>query len=111
MMIHGATRAWSAEQEQKYCFSKNLVTSVETEAMSAHHLRIEPGGEYKSHAHERETELHFVISGRGQALIGDQWEDLAAGDVTVAFPGIVHGLRNPSSDPLFVLCIFSPPLV
>jgi mannose-6-phosphate isomerase-like protein (cupin superfamily) len=70
MMIRGATRAWPAEPEQEGCFSKDLVTSMETEAMSAHHLRIEPGGEFKSHAHERETELHFVISGHGQARIG-----------------------------------------
>lgn len=111
MLISGATRAWPAEPEQEGCFSKDLVTSVETEALSAHHLRIEPGGEFKSHAHERETELHFVISGRGQALIGDQWEEVAAGDVALALPGIVHGLRNPSSNPLFVLCVFSPPLV
>lgn len=111
MVICGATRAWSAEPEQEGCFSKNLVTSVETEAMSAHHLRIEPGGEFKVHAHERETELHFVISGRGQAMIGDQWEEVAAGDVALALPGIVHALRNPSSNPLFVLCVFSPPLV
>lgn len=110
-MIHGATRAWSAELEQKECFSKNLVTSVETETMSAHHLRIEPGGEFKSHTHKDETELQFVISGRGQALIDDQWKDVVAGDVALALPGIVHALRNPNSDPLFILCVFSPPLV
>jgi len=111
MIIHGATRTWPAEPGQVDCFSRDLVTSVETEAMSAHHLRIEPGGEFISHTHERETELHFVISGCGQALIGDQWEEVVAGDVALALPGIVHALRNPNSNPLFILCVFSPPLV
>ena len=111
MVIHGATRAWSAESEQEGCFSKNLVTSEETEAMSAHHLRIEPGGEFKSHVHVREAEVQFVISGRGQALIGDQSEEVTAGDLVLALPGIVHAWRNLGSDPLFILCVFSPPLV
>jgi len=110
-LISGETSAWHAEPEQPGFFSKNLVTSQEMESISAHHLRLEPGGEVKSHAHERETELHFVISGHGQAWIGDQWRDVTAGDVVLAFPGIVHGLRNPDSTSLFVLCVFTPPLV
>ncbi len=111
MIIHAATRAWPAEPGQVNCFSKDVVTSVETQAMSAHHLRIEPGGEFLTHTHERETELHFVISGRGQALVGDQWEDMSAGDGVLVLPGAAHGLRNPNSEPLFILCVFSPPLV
>jgi mannose-6-phosphate isomerase-like protein (cupin superfamily) len=111
MIIQGATRLWPAEPGQVDCFSRDLVTSVETEAMSAHHLRIETGGEFLSHIHDRETEIHFVISGSGQALIGDQWQDIVAGDVALALPGIAHGLRNPNPEPLFILCVFSPPLV
>lgn len=111
LVVNGATRAWSAEPEHKGCFSKNLVTRAETEAFSAHHLRIEPGGGFKPHVHAGETELHFIISGRGQVLVGERWDDVVAGDAVLAFPGIVHGLRNPGSDPLLVLCVFSPPLV
>ena len=111
LVVHGATCAWSAEPDQKGCFSKNLATCAETEAMSAHHLRIEPGGGFKPHVHAGQTELHFIISGRGQVLIGERWDEVVAGDAVLAFPGIVHGLRNPGSDPLFVLCVFSPPLV
>jgi quercetin dioxygenase-like cupin family protein len=111
MVIRGATRAWPAEPGQVECFSKDLVTSVETPLLSAHHLRIEPGGEFKAHAHERETELHFVISGHGQAQIGDQWEDVAEGDVALALPGVAHALRNNSASPLFILCVFTPSLV
>jgi mannose-6-phosphate isomerase-like protein (cupin superfamily) len=111
LVINGATRAWSTEPDQKGCFSKNLATRAETEALSAHHLWIEPGGGFKPHVHESETELHFIISGIGQVLIGERWAEVVAGDAVLAFPGIVHGLRNSGSDPLFVLCVFSPPLV
>jgi quercetin dioxygenase-like cupin family protein len=111
MVIQGATRAWPAEPGQVECFSRDLVTSIETAAMSAHHLRIEPGGEFRAHTHERETELHFVISGRGQAQVGESWEEVAEGDVALALPGVPHALRNTSSSPLFILCVFTPPLV
>ena len=109
-MVHGATHSWPQEPGQIGCFSKDLATSAETKAMSAHHLRIEPGCEFSSHSHERETELHFVISGRGQALDGNTWEEVVGGDVVLCHPGSVHCLRNTSSDPLFILCVFSPPL-
>jgi quercetin dioxygenase-like cupin family protein len=111
MVIRGATRTWPAEPGQVACFSRDLVTSVETPAMSVHHLRIEPGGEFKAHAHERETEVHFVISGHGQAQIGEVWETVAEGDVALALPGVAHALRNTSSSPLFILCVFTPSLV
>ena len=111
MVIHSATRTWPAVSGQEACFAKDLVTSVETKAMSAHHLRIEPGGEFKSHAHEHETEVQFVISGQGQAQLGDRWEDIVGGDVALALPGVAHALRNNSAAPLFILCVFTPPLV
>ncbi len=110
MIIHGATRPWPVEPGQVNCFSRDLVTRAETGAMSAHHLRIEPGAEFTAHAHEHETEIHFVISGHGQALIGETWEDVGEGDVALALPGVAHALRNSSSNPLYILCVFAPPL-
>jgi mannose-6-phosphate isomerase-like protein (cupin superfamily) len=110
MVIHGETRSWPQEPGQEGCFSRDLATSAETSVISAHHLRIDPGCEFKSHTHERETELHFVISGCGQALDGDGWEKVVGGDVVLSLPGVVHCLRNTGSRPLFILCVFSPPL-
>ncbi len=111
MVIHGAVRAWPAVSGQENCFAKDLVTSIETKAMSVHHLRIEPGAEFTSHTHEHETEVQFVISGQGQAQLGDRWEDIVSGDVALALPGVAHALRNNSASPLFILCVFTPPLV
>jgi quercetin dioxygenase-like cupin family protein len=111
MVIRGATRPEPAAAGQKACFAKDLVTSAETQALSTHQLRIEPGGEFTSHVHERETEMQFVISGQGQAQMGGLWEAVSEGDVVLALPGVAHAWRNTSSSPLFVLCVFSPPLV
>lgn len=110
MLIRGATRPWPEEPGQIACYSKDMTTRSESDVLSAHHLRIEPGGEFRPHSHEIETELHFVISGCGQALEGDRWEQVTAGDVVLDPPGVEHGFRNTSSKPLFILCIFTPPL-
>jgi quercetin dioxygenase-like cupin family protein len=111
MVIHGAGRAWSVEKAQVAAFSKNLVTSTDTPALSVHQLRIEPGGEFKSHAHEGETEIQFVIFGQGQAQIGGQWEAVAEGDVVLALPGEAHAWRNLGPAALLILAVFNPPLV
>ena len=111
MVIHGATRDEPAVAGQQACFAKDLVTSAETPALSTHRLRIEPGGEFTSHVHERQTEMQFVISGHGQAQMGDKWESVGEGDVALALPGVAHAWRNSSSAPLLVLCVFTPPLV
>ena len=110
MLIRGATRVWPPEPGQIDCFSRDLVTKAETDAMSAHHLRIEPGGEFKRHTHERETELHFMISGHGRAQLGDSWVDMEPGDVVLTLPGVPHAFRNDTPEPIFILCVFSPPL-
>lgn len=111
MLVQDSTLAWKPETDFPRTFSKTLITSAQTAQLSAHHLRVEPGGEVVCHAHQRETELHFIISGQGQALIGDRWEEVKAGDVVLAPPDVPHGMRNHSAEPLFFLCVFAPPLV
>ncbi len=111
MIIYSAQRAWPAEPGQKDVLSKDLLTSAENKQFSAHHCRIAAGGEFYAHSHERETELHFVISGRGLALDGGEWREVGPGDVIFCAPGEEHGLRNHTKEPWHVLCVFTPPLV
>ena len=111
MLVQDSTLDWKPEPDFPRTFSKTLVTSAQTAHLSAHRLRVEPGGQVVCHAHQRETEMHFIISGQGQALIGDRWEEVKAGDVVLAPPDVPHGIRNHSDEPLFFLCVFAPPLV
>jgi len=111
MLIRSETHAWSQVPDQVGCFAKDLVTSAQTGALSAHHLRVEPGAEFKAHAHDGKTELQHITSGRGQMLVGGTWEDVATGDAVLAEPGVLHAIRNNGSDPLFLLCVFTPPLL
>jgi len=111
MLIQDETLTWKQENSFVLTFVKTLLTSAETDKLSAHHLRVEPGGEVIAHSHDRETEMHFIISGQGQALMGGAWAPVKAGDVVLAQPSSLHGIRNDSNTPLFFLCVFAPPLV
>ncbi len=102
---------WKAEIDFVKTFSKNLLTSQDNAQMSAHYLRVEPGGEITVHAHARETELHFIAQGRGQASLGDERHAVEGGDAVLALPTVPHGIRNTGGQDLVVLCIFAPPLV
>ena len=111
MLIRNEAIAWKEETQHVRSFSKDLVTHSSSPLFSAHHLKIEPGGQISLHTHDRESELHFVISGQGEALLDGQWKSVDIGDVVFAQPTVPHGLRNNGTTPLFVLCVFAPPLV
>jgi quercetin dioxygenase-like cupin family protein len=111
MLLYYDKRAWTSMPNEKRCSSKDLVTSVETQALSAHHMKVEPGGEMGEHTHDALTEMHFVTSGQGEISLQGKWNAVSAGDIVIAPPGVPHGARNNAGEPFLVLCVFSPPLV
>lgn len=67
--------------------------------------RIAPGKEsFLPHAHHREEEWVYVLSGRGIAQIDGTDHEVGPGDF-MAFPApsVVHHLRNPHAEELVVL--------
>ncbi len=111
MLIRNQDIRWKEETKNIRAWSKDLITSSSSRMFSAHHLKIEPGGEILAHTHAIESELHFVIAGQGQALLDGKWESVGEGDVVLAHATVPHGLKNDGATPLFVLCVFAPPLV
>jgi len=65
-------------------------------------LILPPGASIGEHAHERETELFYVLSGEGEMLDGGVWLPLLPGDATSTGGGQTHALRNTGEEP-FVL--------
>ncbi|CBJ36946.1 conserved protein of unknown function [Ralstonia solanacearum CMR15] len=67
--------------------------------------RVPPGKEsFVYHAHQREEEWIYILSGEGQAEIDDGIYRVRAGDF-MAFPtGVAHHLRNCGRDDLVYLC-------
>jgi len=70
---------------------------------------FEPGQEHPPHAHQGQDKLYFILEGSGMVRIGDQEEELSAGDAAFAPSGVVHSIRNSGSARLVVLAILAPP--
>lgn len=67
--------------------------------------RVPPGREsFIYHAHERDEEFLYIVSGRGRALIDGQEHEVGPGDV-MAFPtpSVAHHLVNPYGEDLVYL--------
>jgi uncharacterized cupin superfamily protein len=67
--------------------------------------RVPPGKEsFIYHAHERDEEFLYIISGHGRALIGDEVFEVGPGDF-MAFPtpSIAHHMLNPYEEDLVYL--------
>ena len=69
-----------------------------------------PAGQLGSpvHAHEREDEYSFVLSGRLSALVGDDVIDAGPGELLAKPRGIPHAFWNNGSEPVRFLELISP---
>jgi len=67
--------------------------------------RVPPGKEsFVYHAHERDEEFLFILSGRGRAEIGGETFEVEPGDfMGFPAPGVAHHLTNPYDEDLVYL--------
>ncbi len=56
-----------------------------------------------------QTEVYFLIRGRGRMHIGDEVRDVTAGDALVIPPGKPQWIENPHDEVLEFAAIVSPP--
>lgn len=68
-----------------------------------------PGQEHAAHVHADQDKLYYVLSGAGEAQLGDETHEVAGGDLILAQAGVAHGLKNTGAVPLVVLVVFAPP--
>jgi mannose-6-phosphate isomerase-like protein (cupin superfamily) len=80
-----------------------------TEAQSLAEATVPPGARTIRHFHRTSEELYLFTGGEGVMLLGGEERTVRAGDCVVIPPGEVHGLDNPGSTPLVLLCCCSPP--
>lgn len=68
-------------------------------------VKVPPGKEsFIYHAHHREEEWIYILSGRGIAEIDDEELEVGAGDfMGFPTPSVAHHLRNPYGDTLVYL--------
>jgi len=90
---------------------------VDPSTVGAKHLSfgmviVEPFGICEpGHAHAKQEEIFFCLTGNGVVIVGDEQEEwpISPKDAVFLPTGIYHGLKNPYNTPLEVLWIQSPP--
>jgi len=60
------------------------------------------------HYHREHDEVIYCESGEGMARLGDQTIRMRPGDFVVIPPGVPHGVRVTSKEPMRGLSVFSP---
>ena len=66
-------------------------------------LTLPPDASIGEHAHENETELFYVLQGKGEMLQNGVWTPLSPGDATSTGGGETHALRNVGEGPFVVM--------
>lgn len=60
------------------------------------------------HSHEKSGEIMYVISGRGEGVLGDEVYPLEPDTAFYAPPGVPHQTRCTGDEPLRMVTLFSP---
>jgi mannose-6-phosphate isomerase-like protein (cupin superfamily) len=68
-------------------------------------LAVRAHAEMPLHAHEREEQFYYVLSGEGIIRLGDREFALRPGVAVDIPPGVLHQVRNPNDVPLRYLDI------
>jgi quercetin dioxygenase-like cupin family protein len=66
-------------------------------------IEIVKGGNSPDHSHPYEHE-NFIVEGKGQVKIDDEWFDLKPGDVVFVPPSVQHQYRNAGDSTFKFLC-------
>ncbi|MGD2125793.1 MAG: cupin domain-containing protein [Desulfobacteraceae bacterium] len=94
-------RLWKKLIEPESSGCRNMIFGVVT---------FPPGSDPGTHRHEREEEIIYVISGKGETQVGDEVYPLEAGVTVFTEPGVEHGVKTLGDEPLVLISVFSPPV-
>jgi mannose-6-phosphate isomerase-like protein (cupin superfamily) len=61
-----------------------------------------------AHLHEANDEVFYVLLGRPEILVGEEWLPLEAGGFVLIPRGTMHDFRNPTSEEAGLLNFFMP---
>ena len=61
------------------------------------------------HAHDHGDEILYVISGKGQATVGEEQYDIQTGDVVFVPTGTMHSFWSTTSEPMMILFYMDRP--
>lgn len=89
------------ELGQRVAFSSqklNKVALCESERLLFDLYCLEPGQAQKVHAHDGIDKIYVVMTGNPTVQLGDEARPLHAGQAAYAPAGLVHGVRNDTTE-------------
>jgi mannose-6-phosphate isomerase-like protein (cupin superfamily) len=72
-------------------------------------MTIPPGGEIGEEVHEGIDQILTFVSGTGEARVGGEKKEVAAGDLVVVPAGTRHNFVNTGPNPLVLYTVYAPP--
>lgn len=69
---------------------------------------MDPGHCHPFHYHPHREEIIYVIYGRAEQWVGEDFRILGPGEIAHIPPGTIHATYNPHQEPLVFLAILSP---
>lgn len=81
---------------------------VQAEKLLLVRANMAPGHCHPFHYHPHREEIIYVIYGRAEQWVGDDFRILGPGEMAHIAPGTIHGTFNPYREPLVFLAILSP---
>lgn len=72
-------------------------------------MTIPPGGEIGEEIHEDTDQILTLVSGTGEAVVADETQQIAQGDLVAVPAGTWHNFRNTGVNPLVLYTVYSPP--
>jgi len=88
---------------------KDLLTYKDNMDVSVRFVKIDPKGEIILHTH-KVLEIFCILEGEGEVLLGDKKKLCKKGTCLIASSGVEHRVKNTTNFPIFLLCIFNPPI-
>ncbi len=101
---------WNKHSKFEGVYIKNLLTASESNNnLSAMIVKIDPECEIGIHIHEESAELHEIIEGKGEAIVGNNTIDYYSGVVSFIPANIPHKIKA-NEKGIILLAKFTPPL-
>jgi len=91
--------------------TQNLVgglSPIQAKNFSLGHVTLEPfGGQVPWHNQEQE-EIYFILEGNGEMCLGNERQDVGAGQAIYIPPGVFHQLTNTGSEVMRMIYCYGP---
>ncbi len=69
---------------------------------------LKSGQDQRIHSHAESDKIYFVLRGKGTFHIAGEEKELGAGEIVIARPGEVHGVKNAAAEDLVLLVFMTP---